>query len=467
MNFNFFINDEINKSILEEMDENSKIWVVGGTIRDFLLKKDWLDTDYVLTGVKAFDFAKKMAEKLNGYFVPLDEHYDIARIVLEDKKTTLDFAAALNNDILKDLERRDFTINAMAFSLNDNKFIDLFNGVDDLNNKKITAISEKNIIDDPLRILRAYRCAAQTGFSIEEDTLLLIKKHQSLIHNVAIERVKAELIKLFEGAFSAENLFLMKETAFLFEIFPEMSPQLKVPPNLHHHLPLIEHSIEVVKQLEIMVKDSPDWVKEHLNEEIVYGSTRLSLLKIAALLHDLGKPDTWTIDEEGRHRFIKHEEIGAGLALPLLRRMTFSKVAIKVIEKLIKFHLYPSQILKEETITEKSILRFYRRIEKEVPELIIIAMADRLSARGAEITDDIVNKNISGLQELLEKYHNISENMITIPKLISGDDVMKLLNINKGPKVGIVLKALNEAQISGDINNYDQAIEFVKNIKFE
>jgi putative nucleotidyltransferase with HDIG domain len=466
MNFNFLLNDELNKIVKQNIDNDIKIWIVGGTIRDFLLNKECFDTDYVISGMKAFDFAKIIADKVEGFFVPLDEQYDIARVVMPDKKTTLDFAAALEGDIYKDLQRRDFSINAMAFSLNTNEFIDLFNGVEDLKNGLIKLIAEKNITDDPLRILRAYRCAAQFGFNIEENTLSILKKHQHLINNVAIERVKAELIKFFEGDFSAENLFLMKENGFLFEIFPIMKDQLKVPSNLHHHLPLIDHSIETVRQTGLIIKTLPEWIKQHLSEEIVLGISRLALLKIAALLHDVGKPNTWEIDQDGRHRFIKHEEIGSEIVLPILKKMTFSKTSIKIIEKLIKFHLYPSQILKEETVTGKSELRFYRRIEKEVPELIIIAMADRLSARGPEISDEIVNKNINGLNWLLTRYNELSESAISIPKLLSGNEVMSILNVPRGVKVGIVIKALHEAQINGEVNDYEQAKTFVKMFNF-
>lgn len=465
MNFNSFLNKDINKLILSNITKDINIWIVGGTLRDFLLEKECFDTDYVITGVKAFEFAEKIAEKVDGHFVPLDKSFDIARVVMPDKKTTLDFAGALENDIIKDLERRDFSINAMAYSLKEAKYIDLFNGINDIKQGIIRVISEKNLIDDPLRILRAYRFAAQTGFNIDEKTLILIKKYQTLINNIAVERIKAELIKLFEGDFCAKTLTLMKETGFLFELFPELSLQTKVPPNLHHHLPLIDHSIEVVRQIELKINEMPDNVKEHLNEDICFGISRKAILKFAGLLHDLGKPATWLIDDEGRHRFIKHEDVGAELSLPILKKLTLNKNASKIIEKLIRYHLYPSQILKEENITEKSILRFYRKIETDVPELIILAMGDRLSARGIEISNEIVNKNISGLNMLLNKYYETSENIISIPKLLSGMDVMNILKIDKGPEVGKVLKALKEAQINGDVNNYDEAVKFIINLE--
>jgi len=189
----------------------------------------------------------------------------------------------------------------------------------------------------------------------------------------------------------------------------------------------------------------------------------ISLLKLAVLLHDIGKPSTWHIDEEGKHRFIKHEEIGSEMVISLLKRLKFSKNAVKYISKLIKYHMYPSQLLNEgvEKVSEKAVLRMFRRIGDDMPDLILMAMADRLSTRGVEITDEKVSENIKGLKIFLEKYEKLKEEVKHIPKLIDGNEVMSLLKISQGAKIGIVLKALKEAQISGEINTKEDAVKFV------
>ncbi|OGI17245.1 MAG: hypothetical protein A2287_09340 [Candidatus Melainabacteria bacterium RIFOXYA12_FULL_32_12] len=463
-------NEVINKILVSLCSENTELYLVGGYIRDLILDRRGYDRDYAIKGESAAEFAKKAAEFFNGYYVLLDKDFDIARVIMPDKKNTLDFASCVKQDIYEDLARRDYTINAIAYRIDGEKsgLIDPHNGANDINNKIIRAISEQNLIDDPLRLLRAFRFAAQLNFNIEDKTLNYIKTHKSLINRVSVERINVELVKLFESNHTAVNLDLMKNIEFLDEILPEISIQRKIPPNLHHHLGLLDHSIETVKQLEINVQDMPEWVKERLNQEPAANIKLVSLLKIAGLLHDIGKPSTWQIDELGRHRFIKHEEIGAEQAVDILKRLRFSKNSIKYMTKIIKYHLYPSQLLKsDEEVTEKAILRMFRKIGEETPEILLIAMADRLSARGPEITENIVNNNIKGLYWLLEKYKESLEKEEALPKLLSGHEVMEILDLPRGTEVGRVLKALKEAQISGDVNTKEEAINFAKGYEYK
>lgn len=466
-------NEEINKVLKSFCAANTELYLVGGYIRDLILEKPCYDRDYVIKGEKAINFAKKAADFFSGYLVILDKELDIARVVMPDKKNTLDFAGCFKQDIHEDLKRRDYTINALAYRLNHDEtgLVDIFDGMNDIAKKVIRVIARQNLVDDPLRILRAFRFAAQLDFHIETETLHYIKEYKSLINAVSVERIALELLKMLESGHAAYNLNLMKEIYFLDEILPELTTQRSVPPNLHHHLSLIDHSIEVVQQVEINVSHMPEWVKERLSRDFVPGIKIISLLKLAALLHDLGKPSTWQIDELGRHRFIKHDTVGADLATDLLKRLRFSRNSAKYVTDLIKNHLYPSQLLKsiaeqgDTTSCEKAILRMFRKIKDETSELILLAMADRLSARGIDITDDIINNNIKGLYFLLEKYGELKEKT-EIPKLINGKDVMEILQIFASPEVGKILKDLKEAQISGDINTKEEAIGFVKSYKF-
>lgn len=482
MNFNIFENDETDKILFGLCEKETELYMVGGYVRDSIMQRTCYDRDYVIKGEKATDFARKVAEYFQGYFVMLDESFDIARVVMPDKKNTLDFAGCIGNSINEDLQRRDYTINSLAYRINGQKIklIDNFNALNDLENKTIRAVSEENLIDDPLRMLRAFRTSAQLGFKIEANTLDMIEKNAKLILNISEERINAELIKLFDSENSADALHLMKKTKLLDEIFPELVAQRIVPPNLHHHLWLIDHSIEVVKQVELRIKTMPAWFQEMLLNETSFGITRKSLLKIAALLHDIAKPATWQIDEEGRHRFINHEEIGSEMVIDVLKRLKFSKNSINYISALTKYHLYPSQLLKsnqpadviyqaEENImpSDKSLYRMFRKIGEDTPDVILLAIGDRLSARGPEITEHIVETNISGLLVLLDRYKESKEKIQSIPKLLSGDDVMNILNIPKGPEVGKILKALKESQISGDINTVEEAVAFIKGYEFE
>lgn len=485
MNMNFNIinniqNEPVNKTLIALCQKGTELFLVGGYIRDLLLNRECFDKDYVVKGENACNFAKKVAETLNGYFIILDEDFDIARVVLPDKKNTLDFAGCLNQNIDDDIARRDYTINSIAYRIDNinSKLIDPFNGIEDIKNKKIRATSEKNLIEDPLRLLRAFRFASQLGFTIEEQTFSYIKKHKTLISQPAAERINVELFKFFEGKNTSYNLNLMKETELLDEIFPEMALQRKIPPNLHHHLPLIDHSIETVRQIELNFDKMPEWEKIRLNEEIYCNVKLISLLKFGSLLHDIGKPATWQIDELGRHRFINHGEVGAKIGTEVLKRLKLSKNAVKYIVALIQHHLYPSQLIRTgadnpqiyseiyKNISEKALMRMFRKIGDAVPEVIFLAMADRLSAQGPEITEELTTNNIKGLFWILEKYKEYKDKSDSDPPFMSGNEIMEVLKIKQGPEIGKIIKALREAQLSGEINTKEEAEGFIKGFEY-
>lgn len=454
------------KSHAEKYSKNTEIFLVGGVFRDFYLNKENFDKDIVVFNTDAEDFAKKLAKSIHATFIVLDEENKIYRLVLKDKINCIDIASPIGETIQDDLKRRDLTINAIAINIDTLEIIDVVSGIEDLESKKIRHISEQNFIDDPLRLLRAYRFEAMLGFEIDGELNQIIKKHAKKIHECAVERINYEFLKLLSGDFSAQTLLNMAETTMLSELFPIVEDLKKIPPNLHHHLNLFFHSIEVVKQIQEIYEKSNLQVQEHLNRTDFGGATRLAHLKLGGLLHDIGKPSTWTVeDETGRHRFIKHDDIGAKMSEKMLRKAKFSKKQIEYISKMIKYHIYPSHVVQAPELNEKIYMRFVRKMENEAIDVIILAMADRLSARGVEITDEIVEKNINNLQLLLEFYLNIKDNLKPLPKLLSGEEIMEILNINPSPELGKLVKALQEAQLAGDITNKEEAIAFVSAFK--
>ena len=368
----------------------------------------------------------------------------------------------IENDFEKDIKRRDLTINAIAYNLKTSEIIDLVGGVDDIKNKKIKGICDKNFEDDPLRLLRIFRFYAKTGFEIDESLIELSKRLYKRINEPAKERVTVELLKMFEGKYCDLALLKLDECGLLEEIFPIYKEVKKIPPNSHHHLDLIHHLIESVRQVQMIYEKSSEEVKNYL-ETIKYGSVQeLAFLKLATFLHDIGKPSCWTIEEDTlRHRFIKHDEIGSKLVIPILKDLKFSKKQIQYVQTLIKYHIYPSSMVSAEDVTDKAFMKFYRKMEGYVIDLIILAMADRLSARGEKITEDIVNKNINALTKLLNDYLEMRKNIKPLEKLLDGRDIMELLKIKQGPQLGEIINALKEAQISGNVTTKEEAINFV------
>ena len=440
--------------LIKSYDED--IYLVGGAVRDFLLGKNTFDKDIIVKSAE--EFASRFANDNDGTFIELDKENKIYRVVLSDKVNYIDVTEA--DDIEKDLKRRDFTINSIAVNLKNDEIIDVTGGRLDLERGIIRSISEGNLVDDPLRILRGYRFAATLGFEIESETQRQIDKHLDLILEPARERITYEIMKLFDGKYTAS--VLLKADKLIEKIYPVFADVKKVPKNTHHHLDLYEHSVETVNQIQLLYETADSVIREHLEKIDFGGFSRLAHLKLASFFHDIGKFSTWTIEGE-RHRFIKHDDVGSKMAKEILKQNKFSKKQIEYIANMIKNHIYPSQVVSSENVTEKIYMRYIRKMGDNVIDNILLAKADRLSARGPAITEAIVKENIDNLDKLLDYYIAIKDSLKPLPKLLSGDEIMELKNIPQSPKLGEIITALKNEQLEGNIVSKDDAINFVLN----
>ena len=446
--------------ILSKINEG---YLVGGSVRDALMGKSFVDRDIAIKGAE--DFAKKLAEEFNATFIVLDPEYKIYRLVLEDKINYLDISEIQGVNIKEDLARRDFAMNAIAIDLSNGEIIDPFSGKCDIENEVIRHIKDSNFEEDPLRVLRAFRFASTTGFELSEDTKNCINKYKHLLFTPAKERINYELMKLFGGYNCSKTLLVMDEFGILEELFPFVKEMKQVPPNTHHHLDLFHHVVETVRNIDELYLQASKVEKEHLETVDFGGFPRLNHIKIAGFLHDIGKFSTWTIEEDtGRHRFIKHDDVGAKMCIPFLKDLKFSKKQIEYISAMIKNHIYPSNVIVAPDLSEKVMMRYIRKMEVNVIDNIILAKADRLSARGEAITEDIVAENINGLNKLLDFYLSKKDSLKPLPKLLDGQEIMEIKNIPQSPELGKIINALKEAQLNGDIVTRDDAIEFIKNL---
>ena len=464
--------------ILKDINEG---YLVGGSVRDFLMGiavNDIKDRDISIKGAE--QFAQKLAVQFDATFITLDVENKIYRLVLKDKENYLDISELCGETIEDDLRRRDFTINAIAYDLKEDKFIDTLGGADDIKKKQIKAIKEENFVDDPLRILRAYRFMATTGFGVNEETEKLLIKHKNLLELPAKERIHDEIMKLFGGKYTYEALLKMLDDGILELLFSHVTDMKKVPNNSHHHLDLIHHVIETVRQIEIQYENSANELKEHLEKTDFGGYPRINHLKLAGFLHDIGKYSTWTLEENGetvwsvqqgtdypkdkpyRHRFIKHDLEGEKLVKPLLKELKFSNKQIEYISTMIRYHIYPSNVIVSPNLDNKVMMRYVRKMEENVIDNIILAKADRLSAQGPDVTKEMTETNLRGLNQLLEFYLEIKPTLKPLPKLIDGNEIMQMLNIKQSPLLGEIINQIHEAQLNGDINTKEQAENFVK-----
>ncbi|MBP9093769.1 HDIG domain-containing protein [bacterium] len=472
--------------------EGVKAYLVGGAVRDAVLAAQSL-TDIGQTpkslkgeaGALDFDFsvladaaikdpaislARIVAEKLDGHFVLLDQLNDIARVVLmpivdSAPSIYIDFAGCVGGSLELDILRRDFTVNAMVIDPDfADQVIDLTGGLEDLQNKIIRAVSEDVLIDDPLRVLRAYRFAAYLGAEIEPITRGYLKQHAKLLGQVARERISYEFFTLMNCQKVAHLVVEMGQIGLLEEIYPELKDCRKVTANSFHHLALFDHSVETIPQLEKRFEALPDWVQQSANLPLAPGVTRLAATKIAALLHDIGKPDTWEITPEGRHTFIGHDKLGAEMIRPLAEREKWSKTMTRFVERLVLWHLRPGHLFHTGAPTPKALNRFYRTVGAEVPELMILAFADFGATCGAGLAAER-DRLEQCLVELMNGYPTYIEASKKLPKLMDGADVMRILGVKPGPIIGEILNSLTEAQEIKEVVNVAQAEAFVRSYK--
>jgi poly(A) polymerase len=459
-------------------------YLVGGFVRDMLLGRDTVDIDIAI-GADALTVAAEVAGALCGKYVPLDAENRIGRVALTDIRYQIDFST-LKGNIEQDLARRDFTVNAMAIrldrkigtSLDAERLIDPFQGRRDLDEGTVKAVSDTVFADDAVRLIRAVRIAAELGFHIHSYTENLISQYSRLIAGIPGERVREELLRLLALPGAGARLAYMDKLGLLTALIPELAPAKGVDQPKVHVWDVFDHSIQTVVATEFLLREAHreyagkdalagvPWstrLCRYFDEEISAGSTRRSLLKLAALLHDISKPQTKTIDDEGRARFLGHPQEGAACAAAIMERLRFSKREVRLVELLVKYHLRPTQMSHEGIPTRRAIYRYLRDLGEAGIDLLFLSLADHLATRGTSLDFIPWQEHAQMTAYVLDK-HFEEESLSKPPKLIDGHDVMNTFGLSPGPKVGELLEALREAQAAGEVTNKQEALHYVKRL---
>lgn len=456
--------------ILEKLPDIPK-YLVGGIVRDTILNRDTKDIDIILHVPDVKSVAKKIADKLDASLVVLDEDRHIYRVVSEDYN--FDFTRMRGRDIYDDLSERDFTVNSIAVEfgkcrlLNNGKFkfseyIDPYDGIKDIKNKLIKHVSDNVFNDDPLRLLRAYRFIAELGFKLDARTERLIKKQSRLIKLPARERVTYELTKILSVRDSSAVIILLDNAGILGRIFPEIK-NIKSSPKKYYFHPkgLWQHATQSVAAIEYLLNNlnklfpkTSARTKEHIK-------SRIQLLKLVALLHDISKPETVKMIG-GRPRFFDHEIKGAKKTSKIMARLKYSNKSIAIAAKLIINHMRPGNLSQLKKITDRAIYRFFRDIGEESADLLLLSLADRYTyiKYTGRVNDYILHKKFVNM--MLLRYFKYQSQQTVLPKLIDGNIIMKKFKLQPGPIIGRLLSIIRENQIIGNIRNTEQALELVK-----
>lgn len=468
-------------SILRDLSSDAHAYAVGGYVRDGLRNKENRDIDLVVDG-DALGCARRLSDELNGSFYILDDERKIGRAVLPDG-WTVDVSPPIGLSIEDDLKRRDFTINSMAVPIESisegfpwplDIVIDPTGGIVDLSAKRIRAASATAFIDDPVRLVRAFRFSVQLGFTIDRETVGLVQASAGMIEKAPVERVAEELFKILDFDRASGVFAAMDRVGVLIGMFPEMAPAKGSTQNDYHHLDVWGHSLLAMRYLEEILGRIDGYfpgyrarIAAHLKEDLQVGVSRRSALKLAAFLHDAGKPKTRSVGEDGRIRFYGHPSVGEKIAGQVAERLHLSSAIKQFLKLAVKEHMRPGFLGDPKAVpkpTERAVDRFLAAAGDEAPEIIILSVADILAMRGSLATAESLTRHKAEAQDLMVAYFARQSFMDEHPPLVDGDDIKAELHIPEGPEIGRILKRIRRDQLAGRVHTRRQAINLAKKL---
>jgi putative nucleotidyltransferase with HDIG domain len=438
-----------------------KAYAVGGYVRDSLLGKEVKDIDFVVVG-DGPSFAQAVAKGLGTKRLTVYKKFGTALVEHGDYK--LEFVGARSEsyrsdsrkpdvvpaDLAADLARRDFTINALALSLNADSFgeiVDRFDGQKDLKRKLLRTPLEPRVTfrDDPLRIMRAVRFATQLDFTIDPDTKAAMQEMAKRLAIISQERITDELLKILAAPRPSIGFAGMAETNLLEVVFPELE-KLKGVDQIdgHHHKDVFYHTLKVL--------DNLAEVSDNLS------------LRFTALVHDIAKPKTKQFVANKGWTFHNHEEVGARMLRALGRRLRLPTEMVKYAQKLTRLHLRPIA-LTEEAVTDSAYRRLLVQAGEHLEDLLTLCRADITSQNPKR-----VQKHLANFDFVVERLHEVKEKdkMQAFQSPVRGDEIMRVCGLEPGPEVGKLKKMIEEAILEGEIpNEHDAAFAYLLKIRGE
>lgn len=450
--------------------------LVGGWLRDQRLGRTAvpLNVDLIVPR-QAVALAQALAQELRGTCVPLDEAAGCARVIVESagERVELDFSDYRAATLEDDLRRRDFTVNALAVSLADwlrhpsrpEPLIDPCGGLEALQRRRLLACFPGTFEEDPLRILRAFRFAAQLEFAVDPSLTPLMSRAAPRIAQVSGERVRDELLAIFATDRAHPAIQALNALGVLDVLVPELIPGRGMEQGGFHHLDVLSHQVETVAQADRFLADFAEFsaplrapMAAYCAEQPVEHRSRKALIKLSGLLHDVGKPARRTVEADGEIWFLGHDETGAELVAPVTERLRLSNREAHLVCQMVRHHLRPGFLSREPVLTRRAVYRFFKDLGDDGPACLLTWWADRMATRGPRSRLDQLDQQRARLEELLNAYFFKAEEVVRPPRLVDGRRLMAHLGLSPGPVVGELLNAIEEAQAEGTIHSADDAL---------
>jgi putative nucleotidyltransferase with HDIG domain len=449
-------------------------WIVGGAIRDALLDRGVVDLDLAVADDEK-GAARAIAQAAGGHAFELSAEFGSWRALAPGHEWHVDVTRLRAESIEADLVLRDFTANAIAVPLvdPDAEPVDPTGGRADIEARLLRAASSSALADDPLRILRAARLAAELGFEVDGDTARLAQAGSDRAGEAAGERQLAELRLLVGGPDPVRGLALLDELGATAAVLPELEALKGVTQNPNHHLDAHGHTIEVLRRLLEVERDldrfageSSAEVAQLLAEPLADELTRGVALRFGAILHDIGKPSTRAEREGGFVSFLGHDRVGADLVREACRRLKASRVLTRHLEGLTLHHLHLGFMTHERPLTRRRLYDYLKLCEPVAADVTLLTVADRLSARGGGPTasEEMIEAHLELAREVLPAalaWHRDGPPRVPV----AGDELAAAVGIEPGPELGRLLGEIEAGVFTGEVASRDDAVALANRLR--
>ena len=439
-------------------------WLVGGAVRDRLLHRPTSDFDVVVVGDVATS-ARGVARGARGYAFELSEAFGAWRVVARDRSWQLDLMALDGTTIEQDLARRDLTVNAIAEPLGGGDHVDPFGGIADLQARILRTVSGTAFLNDPLRVMRLARLACELSFEIELGTAEAAGAVAPRLTTVSPERVFEELKRLICSDRAPDGIGLLSSLGIAAAVLPELDALDGVDQSRFHHLDVLGHTRLVLAETIQIVDDLDDLCETYNQEAALYplleapfvnGLTRGQALRFGALLHDIAKPQTRDVTDEGRVTFMGHDRAGAELGASILRRLRASEKLCSYVAGLTLHHLRLGFLVHRVPLSRRDVYDYLLSCAPFGVDVTLLSVADRLATRG-DNSERAIDKHLALARTMLTEALAWEANPPRPP--VRGDELATALGIAPGPRVGGLLAELQAQAFSGEVRTPEQAID--------